>query len=190
MDVKRTATVLLVALLVTILTEGTENLALAAPASDDPSPVMVTVSEMHICCGACVKAIEKAARVDGVQAEVDEDEKTVVLTAATYADVQRSLDEIAKAGFSGKIEDDTQAGKVSFPEIKTSDENVKKLTVSNIHNCCHGCSDAIIDAIESVDGVTSNTVKPKEKSFVVEGNFDAGEVVTALLDEGFYPTIQ
>jgi copper chaperone CopZ len=151
--------------------------------------VIVTVSEIHLCCGACVKAVQKAAKIDGVQAEVSQDEGTAVLTAATYADVQKALDEIAKAGFCGKIEDDTQAGKVKFPEIKTADGDVKKLTVSHIHNCCRGCSDAIIEAIESVDGVTSHTVKSKQVEFVVEGDFDPGDVVQALEDAGFYPTL-
>ena len=60
----------------------------AAPEGDDPSPVIVTISEIHLCCGACVKAVEKAARIDGVQAEVSQDEGTAVLTGATYADIQ------------------------------------------------------------------------------------------------------
>ena len=88
---------------------------LAAPEGDDPSPVIVTISEIHLCCGACVKAVEKAARIDGVQAEVSQDEGTAVLTGATYADIQKSLDEIAKAGFSGKIEDDTASGQSEIP---------------------------------------------------------------------------
>jgi copper chaperone CopZ len=164
--------------------------ALAAPEGDDPSPVIVTISEIHLCCGACVKAVEKAAKIDGVQAEVSQDEGTAVLTAATYADVQKAIDEIAKAGLSGKIEDDTAAGKVKFPEVKTADGKVSKLTVSHIHNCCRGCSDAIIEAIESVDGVKSHTVKSKKVDFVVEGNFDAGEVVRAIEDAGFYPQVE
>jgi len=160
------------------------------PQGEDPSPVIVTVSEIHLCCGACTKAVQKAAKIDGVQAEVNQDEGSAVLTAATYADVQKALDEIAKAGFSGKIEDDTQAGKVHFPEIKTADGNVKKLTVSHIHNCCRGCSDAIIEAIESVDGVTSHNVKSKKEEFVVEGDFDPGEVVEAIQNAGLYPQVE
>jgi copper chaperone CopZ len=113
-----------------------------------------------------------------------------VLTASTYRDVQKALDEIAKAGFSGKIEDDTQAGKVAFPEIKTPDGNVRKLAVRHIHNCCRGCSEAISEAVESVDGVKEHNINPKKESFVVEGNFDAGEVVAALLDAGFYPELK
>lgn len=167
------------------VTVGTE-----AQQSDDPSPVVVSVSDIHLCCGACVKAVQKAGGIDGVQIEVSQDEGTAQLTAGTYKDIQSALESIAKAGFSGKIEDETQAGKVRFPEIKTPDGNVKKLTVRHIHNCCRGCSDAIVEAIESVDGVQSNTVKPKVEEFVVEGNFDAGEVVAAIQEAGFYPTLE
>jgi len=188
MNAAKSALALLVAQLI-IVTSVNRGVA-AAPQGDDPSPVIVTVSEIHLCCGACVKAVEKAAKIDGVQVEVSQDEGTAVLTAATYADVQKALDEIAKAGFSGKIEDDTAAGKVKFPEIKTADGKVKKLSVSHIHNCCRGCSDAIIEAIESVDGVTSNNVKSKQVEFVVEGDFDPGDVVQALEDAGFYPTLE
>src|SRR3989304_2170270 len=153
---------------------------MAAPEGDAPSPVIVTISELHMCCGDCVKAIYKAASIDDVQVEVNEDEQMVVLTAPHYEDVQKALEEIAKAGFFGKIEDDTQAGHVHFPEIRTPDHNVKKLTVRHIHNCCRGCSDAIIEAIESVDGVTSQTVKPKKTEFMVEGDFDPGAGVEGI----------
>jgi copper chaperone CopZ len=178
----------LVVLVLSVL--GSADGAAAQPQGDDPSPVIVTISEIHLCCGACVKAVEKAAAVDGAQPQVSQDEGTAVLTGATYADVQEAINEIAKAGFCGKIEDDTQAGRVAFPEIKTPDGNVKKLAVRHIHNCCRGCSEAIVEAIESVDGVKSNTVKPKQVEFVVEGDFDAGAVVEALEEAGFYPQLQ
>jgi mercuric ion binding protein len=160
------------------------------PQGEDPSPVMVNLTEIHLCCGACTKALTKAAKVDGVQVDVHQDEGTAILTGATYGDIQKSLESIAKAGFYGKIEDDTQNGKLHFPEIKTPDGNVKKLAVRHIHNCCRGCSDAIVAAIESVDGVTKNTVKPKKVDFVVEGDFDAGEVVEAIQNAGLNPSIE
>ena len=162
----------------------------AAPQGDDPSPVIVTISEIHLCCGACVKAVEKGARIDGVQVEVSEDEGTAVLTAANYEAIQKAIDGIADAGLCGKIEDDTQAGKVAFAEIKTADGNVKKLTVKHIHNCCRGCSDEIAGAVESVEGVASHTVKSKQTEFVVEGDFDPGAVVEALEEAGFYPQVE
>ena len=130
----------------------------APPQGDDPSPVIVTVSEIHLCCGACVKAVEKAAAVDGVQAEVSQDEGTAVLTAANYEAVQKALDEIAKAGLM-RQDRGRHPGRESadFPEIKMADGNVKKLAVKHIHNCCRGCSEAIVEPRSKVSTASSRT---------------------------------
>lgn len=181
---------LLLVLLLLVVSANASALDPPPPQGEDPSPVMANVTEIHICCGACVKALERAAKVNRVQIDVHQDEGTAILTAATYRDLQESLESIARAGFYGKIEDDTQTGQLHFPEVRTPDGNVKKLTVRHIHNCCRRCSDAIIEAIESVDGVTKNTVQPKQVDFVVEGDFDAGEVVEAIQNAGLNPTIE
>jgi copper chaperone CopZ len=160
------------------------------PQGDNPSPVMVTVMNIHLCCDKCVKAIEQAARGGDVQSQVDKAERMITLTAPRYEDVERSLESIARLGLSGTIEDDTEAGRIAFPEIRTPDHNVKQLTVRHIYNCCPACSNAIITAIESVEGVQSHTVKPRQTSFVVEGDFDPGDVVEALCEAGFYPEVQ
>lgn len=160
------------------------------PQGDNPSPVMVTVMNVHLCCDKCVKAIEQAARGNDVQSQVDKAERTITLTAPRYEDAERSLESIARLGLSGTIEDDTMAGRIAFPEIRTPDHNVKQLTVRHIYNCCPACSNAIIAAVESVDGVASHTVKPRATSFVVEGDFDPGDVVEALCEAGFYPQVQ
>jgi copper chaperone CopZ len=153
----------------------------------DEAPVKVTISEIHMCCGACVKAIEKAvAEVEGVQAVVSEDDGTAELTAPSYAVIQKAIDEIAKAGFSGKIEDEAAAKQVAFKPIKTADGKVAKLEVTHVHNCCRGCSDALKEAVEGVEGVTSNTIESKKVEFVVEGDFIAADVVQAIRDAGFY----
>ena len=70
----------------------------------DAPKVTVTVTEMHVCCGACIKAIEKAiAKVPGVEAKVEQEsgeegEGMATLTAANYETIQKAVDEIAKAG--------------------------------------------------------------------------------------------
>jgi hypothetical protein len=38
--------------------------------------------------------------------------------------------------------------------------------------------------------VTKNTVKPKKVDFVVEGDFDPGEVVEAIQNAGLNPSIE
>ena len=98
----------------------------------DDAKVTVTLSEMHNCCGACKKAIEKAAAsVKGVEVKVEqeegeEDEGTAELTAASYAAIQEAIDEIAKAGFHGELDDE----KVQFKPIKSPEGNVKKLEIA------------------------------------------------------------
>ena len=44
--------------------------------------VEVTISKMHLCCGACVKAVEGAVeKVDSVTVNVDRDAGSAVVTA-------------------------------------------------------------------------------------------------------------
>lgn len=153
----------------------------------DDAATKVTVSEMHLCCGACVKAVEKAAaKVEGVKAEVSQDDGTTVLTGPSKAKVQEAVDEIAKTGFYGKLDND----QVKFKPIKTADGKVQKLEVTHVHNCCPGCSDALKDAVEGVEGVKSNTIASKKVAFVVEGDFVAADVVKALQGAGFYVEVK
>jgi periplasmic mercuric ion binding protein len=166
--------------------------ALSLVMGADDAKVTVTVSEMHVCCGACIKAIEKAiAKVPGVEGKVEQEsgeegEGMATLTAANYELVQKAIDEIAKAGFHGDLDSD----KVKFAAIKTEPGNVKKLEIANIHNCCKGCVKSIKEALGEVKGVTSNNVEPKKSSFVIEGDFDPADVVKELLESGFYPTLK
>jgi periplasmic mercuric ion binding protein len=154
--------------------------------------VKVTISEMHACCGGCVKAIEKAATsVEGIEAkaqqeEGEEGEGMVELTAANYETIQKAIDEIAKAGFSGDLDSD----KVKFPTAKSPEGKVQKLEIAHIHNCCPVCTKYIKETLHSVDGVKSDTVKPKEVSFTVEGDFEAKQVIEALTKAGFYPEVK
>jgi copper chaperone CopZ len=162
-------------------------LVLAIGMGADDAAMKVTLSDVHLCCGACVKAVEKAvAKVEGVKAEVSQDDATAVLTGPSKAKVQEAIDEIAKAGFSGKPDND----QVKFKPVKTADGKVTKLEITHVHNCCPGCSDVLKEAVEGIDGVKSNTIEPKKSSFVVEGDFVAADVVKAIQDAGFYAQVK
>jgi len=163
----------------------------AVAVAAEEAPVRVELSEIHMCCGVCRKAVEKAvAEVEGAKVAIDEEEWTATVTAPDIKTAQAALDEIAKAGFSGKIEDEAVAKQVAFKKVKTADGKVAKLEVTHLHNCCKGCSEAIIEAIEGVEGVTSHSVKPKQVEFVVEGDFVAADLVKAICDAGFYPQVK
>ncbi len=152
-------------------------------AADEDSSLQVTVSGMHLCCGACVKAVEKAvAKVDGIKASVEKEERKTILTGKSKEQTQKALNAMAEAGFVGKL----SSKEVAFKKVQAPEGNVKRLEFAEVHNCCGGCSSAIKKAIATVEGAEANTVIPKETSFVVEGDFKAQALVDALLASGFY----
>lgn len=157
-------------------------------ASDAQAATKVTLSDMHLCCGACVKGVQKAVdSVDGVKATIDDSEGTTVLEGDSDKAVQKAIDAIADAGYHAKSDS---------KELKMKDDSgakegkVKRLELSGLHNCCGGCNKAVQAAIESVDGVQANTAKVRETDFVVEGDFDALALVRALESAGFHTRVK
>ncbi|HEY5314430.1 MAG TPA: cation transporter [Pirellulales bacterium] len=153
------------------------------PAAMVQADVTVKISGLHNCCGSCLKGITKAVKSAGAQAEMAKGDDTLTLTAPDKATAQKALDKLAAAGYHGTsdtpglaIKDDSGA-----PAGKTT-----RLVLSGAHNCCGGCADAIKDAAGNVPGVSGQTVNPKSKTFVVEGNYDAKALVQALNDAGFH----
>jgi copper chaperone CopZ len=89
-----------------ILTTVALALALSARAAE----VTVTITDVHICCQSCVKAIAKAvAGVNGLTAKADRDARTITLTGPDTAAVQKGADALVTAGYFGKSSDATIA---------------------------------------------------------------------------------
>jgi len=122
-----------------------------------------------------VKAVAKTiAGVEGVQAKCDQDAETVTLTAVDDAAAQKALDALAAAGFHGTTGNDKLTIK---DDSGAKPGKVKKLEVSGVHNCCGGCTNRIKSALKDVSGADSSTIKSKETTFTVEGDFDAAALV-------------
>ena len=144
----------------------------------------MTLEGVHICCNACVRAINEAVGdVEGATVACDRSAGTVAVTAPDLGTVQKAVDAIVEAGYEGtpdndevKIKDDSEA-----PEGK-----VKELTLGGAHNCCRACATAINDTLKEVDGVDAVKVEPKGAEVVVTGDFDAKAIVKALKDAGFH----
>lgn len=144
----------------------------------------VTLSKLHLCCGACVKAVNNAvAGVDGATVAVDKDAKSAVITAKNAEVAQAAVNAVAKAGFHGASDNDAIGMK---NDTGVADEKIKRLVVTNVHNCCGGCNVAIKKAVGSVDGVEASTAKPKSDTFVVEGDFNGLALIKALNAAGFH----
>ncbi len=146
--------------------------------------VTVNLSKMHLCCGACVKAVEGSLeKVEGAAVKVDADAGTAVVTAPDAKVARQAIAAIARAGFHAESD---------HAKLKTPDNSgvkagkVKRLELVGIHNCCGGCNKAIKEALAKVEGVASDTAKPKETTLVVEGDFDGLAVVQALNKAGFH----
>jgi copper chaperone CopZ len=147
----------------------------------------VELTDVHICCRGCAVAIEKSlSKMENVKPSIDQENGTVSLTAENDESLQKAVDAIAKAGFHGKID---EKSKVQFAEAKLPEGKITRLEIAHIHNCCPACTKAIKAAVAEVEGVQGDSLKPKATKFVVEGEFEAKDVIAAIEAAGFHATL-
>jgi copper chaperone CopZ len=147
----------------------------------------VEVKGVHLCCGACVKAVSGILKDAGVKGVCDQKAGTVTITAENDKAAQKALDALAAGGFCGT----TGSKELTFKDDSGAPSGkVKTLTLTGVHNCCQSCCKAIKDTVKKVDGVKGDTAKPKADTFDVTGEFDAGELVKALNAAGFHVKVK
>jgi periplasmic mercuric ion binding protein len=140
----------------------------------------VTVKNVHLCCGGCVKGVNKAVgKVKGVTSDVDRKAGSVKL-AGDSAALKKALAALGNAGFTGKTD-----GALKVPAAKAKKGKVASLKLSGVHLCCGACVRKAKAAIKDVKGVSGNTIANKAKSFEVSGNFEPQELIDALAAAGF-----
>jgi len=162
----------------TILASAVLALTLAAAHADSS----VKLSDVHLCCQSCVKGVDKAvAKVPGVTAKSDMDDKTVSLTGPDTATVQKAVDALVAAGYYGKSSDDSI--KVSA-DTGAKDEKVQSLKVEDTHLCCGSCVKAVNKALGGVSGVSGNDAKKGATSFTITGDFNEKDAMAALQKAG------
>jgi len=144
-------------------------------------PVSLTLSDMHLCCGACEKrVVSTVGEIEGATVVVDRDASSATLGAPDSKIAQAAVDALADAGFFGK----SDSNEVEFKIGDLSDRKVKTVTITNVHLCCGGCVKAADKAITAVDGVEAHTAKNKAESFEVTGRFSPAEVIESLREAG------
>jgi copper chaperone CopZ len=148
----------------------------------------VELKGVHLCCPMCVSAVGGILKkIDGVEGKCDQAAKTVTITAPDNATAQKAVDALAAGGFQGTsnnkditVKDDSGAEK----------GKAKSVTVTGVHNCCRQCTQAIQATLKKVEGVTGDTVKARENTFEVTGDFDVQALVKALNDAGFHVKVK
>ncbi len=148
----------------------------------------VSIEGTHLCCGACVKAVNASlGKVEGVSnVAVDSDAGTVKYDATDAQTATAGVNALAEAGFAGKAKHDGKP--VNFPKGVKTEGTANTVTINGIHNCCPGCANAIEGALKGVKGVTA--VKCEKKSCTVTGtDVSYTALIQALQADGFHGTI-
>jgi copper chaperone CopZ len=144
--------------------------------------VHAKISDVHLCCKGCVEGVEKAvAKVEGVKADVDQDDGTVTLTGPDAATLQKAADALIAAGYFGKCD---EAGVKLSSVTGAKGEKVQSLKIEGVHLCCGKCVKAVDRAVKSVPGAKEHNAVKGAKSFEVTGDFNDQELFTALQKEG------
>ena len=142
----------------------------------------VKLTNVHLCCGSCVKGVEKVvAKVKGVTATADQTTSTVTISSSSKAALQQTVDALVTAGYYGKSSDSSI--KVAA-NTGAQDGKVQSLKVEGVHLCCGKCVTAVQGALGKVPGVKANTAEKNVKSFEVTGDFSAKAVFDALNEAG------
>jgi len=158
------------------------TLALALALSARAADTTITITDVHICCQSCVKAVATAvADVKGLTAKADQDAGTVTLTGPDTATVQKGADALVAAGFFGKSSD--PAIKLSA-ETGAKNQTVQSIKVEGLHLCCGKCVTVVNNVLGNVPGVTGNTAAKGAKSFEITGNFNDKDVFDAFQKAG------
>jgi periplasmic mercuric ion binding protein len=142
----------------------------------------VKLSNVHLCCNACVKGVEKAL-VDAktVTTQIDKDAGTVAITAPDKSAAQKAVDTLVAAGYFGTSSDSTI--KV-VADSGAKDAKVQSLKVNGVHLCCNRCVTIVKETLAKVDGVKGNTAARNAESFEITGDFNGKDAFAALNKAG------
>ena len=138
----------------------------------------VKLTSVHLCCGSCVKGVEKVvAKVKGVTGTADQATSTVTLSSSDKAALQQTVDALVTAGYYGKSSDSSIK---LAANTGAQDGKVQSLKVEGVHLCCGKCVTAVQGALGKVPGVKANTAEKNAPTFVVTGDFSPKAVFDAL----------
>ena len=141
----------------------------------------VKLTDVHLCCGGCVKGAEKAvASISGAKAECDEDASSVTVSAPDAATLQKAVDALTEAGYFGKSSD----AAIKLKPAEAKNEKVSSLKISGLHLCCGKCVSSVNDTLKKVSGVKGTTAAKNAETFEITGDFNAKEAVEALNKAG------
>jgi periplasmic mercuric ion binding protein len=139
----------------------------------------LVVKDVHLCCGACVKAVNKVLP----NATVDREAKTVTVPVEDEAGAKKAIETLTDAGFGGKP---TLGDKsLELPASgATKGAKADKVTFKGVHLCCGACVTAVQKAMGDLGDVA---VDRGEKTVTITGDdIDVSKAHDTLVEAGFY----
>ena len=145
--------------------------------------VTVKLTDVHMCCGTCVKIAQNTVtNLAGVTAVASQEDESITLTGPDLASLQKAADELTAVGYFGKSDNATIKVSTSTGAMNMK---MKTIDVSNVHLCCPKCVTAVNKIVGAVPGVTGLTgVAKNAKTFTVTGDFNDSDVFAALQKGG------
>ena len=152
----------------------------------------VTVSGLHICCGACVKAIDKAlAAVDGVSdVDVDREAKELHFQVGDAETGRAALKAVVKAGYFGQAKYDGRGVDMPHGDVE-KDAKADRVVFENVHICCKGCAKAIAESVKDKKSVAAVDCDTKKGTVAFNGtDMNLAKLLEALHKSGFHGTVK
>jgi copper chaperone CopZ len=152
----------------------------------------VTVKNMHLCCRACVSAVEGTlADVSGIsKTACDRKAKSTTFTAQDRKASQAAIQALADAGFCGEATVGDE--QLEYPKLDVK-EGTKSDTVSltGVHLCCGACVSGAKIAVKDVAGISQVKADQDNGTLELVGkSIDVRTAMEALRKHGFYTTIK
>jgi copper chaperone CopZ len=152
----------------------------------------VSVKDVHLCCGACVKDANAALKdIDGISdVGIDRNTKTITFKAADEKAAKKAIDELAEAGFHGAATLDKK--ELKFPESGAEKgKKVNTLTIEGVHLCCGQCVKLAQEALKDLPGAKEVKIDREAKTVTITGaDIDQADAVAALNKGGFHGTLK
>lgn len=152
----------------------------------------VSVSNVHLCCGSCLAAVDEAlADVKGVSdVAADQNTKTIRFKVADDKAAEAGIKALAEHGFFGQAKLGTK--KLSFPDNGAKKgEKANQIELEGVHLCCGACVTGAKKALENVGGLSSIEIDRAAGRIVLKGGgIETVKALDALNAGGFYAKVK
>lgn len=152
----------------------------------------VSVNQVHLCCGACIAAVDEALTdVKGVEdVAADLNTKTIRFTAADDKAAEAGLAALAKHGFFGQAKHGGK--KLAFPSNGAKKgEKSNQIVLHGVHLCCGACVIGAKKSLENVPGLAEILVDRAGGKITLKGaGMETSKAFDALNAGGFYASLK